>query len=113
MGKQDNLKPFAAGGTAAKENGKKGGVASGVARRENKKLREIVQAALERVEECEENPEKLTLMERAALAQVRNAVNGDLKAFESVMRIAGELVQDLNERNTPERGGWGDLPPWT
>lgn len=108
MGKQDNLKPFAAGGTAAKENGKKGGVASGVARRENRKLRLIVQEALERVEDCEENPEKMTLMERAALAQVRNAVNGDLKAFETVMRLAGEWVQELNDKNRPSWDNWGD-----
>ena len=110
MENKKNLTPFVAGEAAAKENGKKGGIASGVARRENKKLREIVQAALERVEENEENPERLTLMERAALAQVHNAVNGDLKAFESVMRIAGELVQDLNDKNRPSWNTWEQQP---
>ena len=99
MANEKNLEPFQPGSEKAKENGKKGGVASGIARRENKALREIIQQALERVEENEENPEKLTLMERAALAQVRNAVNGDLKAFEMVMRIAGELKTTLNDKN--------------
>lgn len=101
MANEKNLEPYKPGSKKAAENGKKGGIASGVARRENAKLREIVQQALERIEECEENPEKLTLMERAALAQVRAAVNGDLKAFEMVMRIAGELKTDLNEKNNP------------
>lgn len=107
MGKEKNLKPYQAGETTAKENGRKGGVASGIARRENRKLRLIVQEALERVEENEENPERLTLMERAALAQVRNAANGDLRAFETVMRLAGEWVQELNDKNRPSWDNWG------
>jgi len=86
---------FRSGEEAAK-NGKKGGIASGEKRRENKRLRDIMKSMLERVE-----PEwgGLTLLEQAALMQCKAAAQGDLKAFECVTKIAGEYLTDVNDKN--------------
>ncbi len=64
----------------ARENGRKGGVASGEARRKRKSLREQLELLLENGD----------TQESIAVALIEKAMKGDVKAFEVIRDTIGE-----------------------
>lgn len=67
-----------------KENAKKGGKKSGEARREKKKLREMLEILMIK----EENGK--TTREEICVALIKAAINGNVKAFEIIRDTIGE-----------------------
>jgi len=95
----ENLTPFGKGEDRAKAAGRKGGVASGKARRE--RFRELLLAELDRVETfAPAAPKGMT--RRAYLAQrlVNAAAMGNLKALQLVLKLTGEDGAEAEEAQT-------------
>lgn len=89
MANEQNLRPVRTE-SEARELGRKGGKASGEARRERKRMQELARMILD--EEIEDSHgRKLTRGEAALRMQARRAVfDGDLKALEFLRDTAGE-----------------------
>ncbi|MBR3676306.1 MAG: hypothetical protein IKN71_04145 [Alphaproteobacteria bacterium] len=81
----NNLKPFNA--VAARENGYKGGVASGKARQERKKMKEHLIDLLS----------SGNIQENILLAILDKAQNGDIKAAEFIRDTIGEKPSDKRD----------------
>lgn len=92
-----NLKPIRSK-EEAREKGRKGGISSGQSRKEKRKMRQILTELLERKgEEIEITKEGL------AIALLRKAQQGDIKAFETVMKFIGDIpTKDMQERTDEE-----------
>ena len=90
MANEQNLRPIELSHEEATRNGRKGGIASGEARRERKKMQELARMIL--AEEIEDSHGRtLTRGEAALRMQARRAVfDGDLKALEFLRDTAGE-----------------------
>lgn len=69
--------------------GRKGGIASGEARRRKRDLRMAMEALLEK-EHKDSNGNVITGAELLALKQYRKALDGDTRAFEVVRDTAGQ-----------------------
>ena len=83
------------------KNGRKGGIASGEARRERREARELVKIALDELvrdkKTGEEMPKRLAMIQK----QIQKAINNaDTTAFEKVFRLAGEWEQETNSNVT-------------
>ncbi len=89
MANEQNLKPFTSEQSReeAKKNGRKGGIASGEARRKRKTLREELLALLET-----EN-----YQEKISTALLKEATKGNTKAFEVLRDTIGEKPVDKVE----------------
>lgn len=100
--REDNLKKFTSEQSRekAKENGKKGGIASGEAKRRKRDLKLAMQALLEADVKDKRTGEVMSGAEAIALAQYRKAMKGDAKAFELVRDTSGqkpvEKVEQVN-----------------
>lgn len=68
---------------------RKAGIASGEARRQKKRLKELVEIALER-EYKNDKGESISAQEMMALKAVQEAIKGDWKAWEIVQNITGQ-----------------------
>lgn len=100
------------------ENGRKGGIASGKARREKRALSELVQTIFEmnirsgKPEEfqnlAESKGKNISVQEALVLAQVKKAMSGDTKAIEFLRDTAGQKPTDKQEIKT-EISGAGKL----
>ncbi len=100
MANEENLKPFTSNRSSeeAVRNGKKGGVASGRARRRKKLLKDTVnmllalpmqEGRLDRLTDLKSIKDKnITVEEAMVLKQIQNAMKGDLKAFESIIALS-------------------------
>ena len=93
----------------AKRLGKKGGIASGKARREKKTLRQCLEILLERTLKDKKGIE-MTGAEAVSLRVFEKALKGDIRAFEVLRDTAGqkpvEKVQmktDINIAESAER----------
>ncbi len=86
---EQNLTPFKAGECRAVEAGRKGGIASGEARKG--RFRELLLAELDSVETYAPGAPK-GMTRRAFLARklVNSAAFGNLKAMQLVLKLAGE-----------------------
>lgn len=92
-------RPFVRG-EQAREMGRRGGIASGKAKRERKQMREVAQALLDlpveqgRAEGYKSLAEgvrrNVTVSERIVMAAVREALDGNVRAAEFVRDTAGE-----------------------
>ena len=85
MANEDNLRVPTS--EEARENGRKGGIASGEARRKRKTLKEELLLLLE----------KGDTQERISLALLQKAMQGDTKAFEVLRDTVGEKPVDKVE----------------
>ena len=92
-----------------RENGKKGGIASGKARRQKKLLRECLEILLEK-EMTDKKGETMTGAEALSAKLFKEAMKGNVKAFEVLRDTAGqkpvEKVQmnaDVNIAESAER----------
>jgi hypothetical protein len=90
LANNENLKPFQST-EEARERGRKGGIASGIARRERKTLREELLLLLQKNES----------QERISLALLQKALDGDIKAYEVIRDTIGEkpVEKTQNEVN--------------
>lgn len=73
----------------------KGGIASGKARQEKKRLREFIELALEKKIKTPEGEK--TTEELMALKAVQEALKGDWKAYELVVALSGQKPADKVE----------------
>lgn len=84
----------------ARENSRKGGIASGEARRKKRDLKLAMQALLEAEIKDKKTGETMSGAEAIALAQYRKALKGDAKAFELIRDTSGqkpvEKVEQVN-----------------
>jgi hypothetical protein len=100
-------------GSKAVEAGKKGGVASGVAKREKKAMKDTLKALLtlpldeSQVADIETikslaalEGKNITVQEAILLQQVKKAMDGDTKAAEYVRDTAGDKPTDKVELNS-------------
>lgn len=74
-----------------RENARKAGIASGVARREKKTLRAQLLTLLDTVKTTKDGESK-TLRELAAMALIKRAIQGDPSAFKTIRETIGEDV---------------------
>lgn len=74
-----------------RENARKAGIASGVARREKRTLRAQLLTLLDTTKKTKDGEEK-TLRELAALALIKRAISGDPSAFKVIRETIGEDV---------------------
>lgn len=94
MANEQNLRPCEY--KLSQDEAKKGGIASGAARRRKKMLRECLEELLER-EIKDTNGATLTGAEAMAVKVFKQALKGDLKAFEIVRDTAGQKPVDKVE----------------
>ena len=87
----------------ASECGKKGGVASGEAKRRRKSMREAFEEILN-MRIVNQSGEESTGLEELVMAQYNKALTGDTKAFETIRDLVGEKpVEKIIMSNiTPE-----------
>ena len=88
--REENLTPFTSeqNRDEAAKNGKKGGVASGEARRKRRDIRAAMEALLEK--KYKTSMGELSGAEAISLKQMEKALKGDPKAFELVRDSAGQ-----------------------
>ena len=100
--REDNLRKFTSDQSReeATKNGKKGGIASGEARRRKRDLKRAIEILLESDVKDKKTGEQLSGAEAIATAQFRKALKGDTKAFEVLRDTAGqkpvEKVEQVN-----------------
>lgn len=98
MANEKNLRPCEY--KLSQEEAKKGGKASGEARRRKRDLKLAMQALLEADVKDKRTGEVMSGAEAIALAQYRKAMKGDTKAFEVVRDTSGqkpiEKVEQVN-----------------
>ena len=111
MANEENLKPVRSK-SEARSRGKKGGIASGIARREKKTMREMASILLsmpldeKTVDELEKIPgfngikgKNITVQDAILVAQAQKALKGDKGAAEFLRDTAGEKPSDKLEVN--------------
>ena len=98
----ENLKTPSA--EEARERGRKGGIASGKARAEKKRLKEAVESILS-MKYDSETGKKLTGYEMVALALFNKAKTGDVPAFNSIRDLTGEKPKETLEFESQEITG--------
>ena len=90
MANEQNLNPIQSE-SQARELGRKGGIASGEARRRKKALRELVQEAFAQTVRNNATGQDKRTDEAMVMKQVQKALEGDTKAFTVLRDTAGEL----------------------
>lgn len=86
---EENLTP-ARSKEEARERGKRGGIASGKARKKKKEFRDVFQALLDGKEAYGADEKKITGTEALAMSVFRQALKGDLRAFEIIRDTVGQ-----------------------
>ena len=93
MANEKNLIPFnERSESEARESGRKGGIASGKARREKKAMRELLEDALAKVIKSKSG-EEATKKEVASIRIADGMANGDPKMLEIGLKILGDFTQ--------------------
>lgn len=120
MAQDENLIPIQSK-DEAREKGRKGGIASGVARREKKALRETLEdlltmplkngkpTSVEKIKSIAAIKGKnISVQEAIMLAQIQKAIRGDVRAAEFIRDTIGQKPQDnmivSGEVNNPMAG---------
>ena len=91
MANEQNLKPFTSEQSReeAAKNGKKGGVASGKARRDKKNLRQALEMLLEK-DYSDKNGNTVSGTEAISVKLFEQAMKGNIKAFETIRSTVGQ-----------------------
>lgn len=84
MANENNLNPVRSE-NEAREKGKKGGIASGEARRKKKTIRETLEMML-----SGKMPDGATRQDAIVVALLEKALSGDVRAFEAIRDSIGE-----------------------
>lgn len=92
MANEQNLRPFDSNQDReeAKKNGRKGGIASGEARRAKKTMKEMLDYLLEK-ELPNKKGEMVTYREAMMTAAIKKAIEGDIRASQFVRDTVGEM----------------------
>lgn len=99
MANEKNLKPnLKRTPSELREMSRKGGIASGKARRMKKTFKELLKIALEM-----KSPTGKTNAEEIVASMIRKAQDGDVKAFEAVRDTIGEKPKDEVDLTTQEK----------
>lgn len=85
MAGKNNLNPPIRSSEEAREKGKKGGIASGEARRKKKTIRETLEMML-----SGKLPDGATRQDAIVVALMEKALSGDVRAFEAIRDSIGE-----------------------
>ena len=96
MAREDLKKPRST--AEAQAWGRKGGIASGAARREKRTLRAVLEVLLDR----KLDGSSLTGREAVAVALFEKAMSGDVKAFQELRDTVGEKPVDKQELSGPD-----------
>jgi len=96
--KEDNLIPFTSeqNREEAKINGRKGGIASGIARREKATMKAVLEKILD-----EPSKTGKTYREMATLGLLKGAIGGNANNYRTILETLGELTlaqEDKTER---------------
>lgn len=91
MANEQNLRPSEY--QLSQEEAKRGGIASGEARRRKRDIRLALEALLEK-DISDKNGNVMTTTEAIALKQIEKALKGDTKAFEVVRDTVGQKPTD-------------------
>ena len=86
MANEQNLVPLST--EKAREIGKKGGIASGQARREKATMKKTLEMLLET-----KSKNGKTYKELATLGLLKGAINGNSQNYRTIMEVLGELTQ--------------------
>ena len=99
--KKENLQPIRTEKEARKK-GQNGGIKSGEVRRAKKTMKEMLDYLLEK-EISNKNGEKASTQEAITIALIKQALNGNVKAFEVIRDTIGEKPTEKQEitNNTP------------
>lgn len=90
MPNSENITRIKRSSSEARRIGKKGGIASGVARRRKKAMRELLEIALAQTVANPKTGEKKACDEWVAAALVRKAMKGDVAAYKTIAEMLGE-----------------------
>lgn len=98
MANEENLIPFTSDQDReeAKKNGRKGGVASGLARREKATMKKVL---LEMLDEIADKENNLTYRQMCTLGLLKGAVQGNATNYKTILETTGEI--EVNS-STPE-----------
>ena len=96
MANEENLIPFTSDQDReeAKKNGRKGGVASGLARREKATMKKVLLDMLE-----ETNAKGLSYKQLATLGLIKGAIKGNAQNYKTILEAIGEIETN---NSTPE-----------
>lgn len=96
MAGRDNLIPFDSNQSRekAKENGRKGGIASGIAKREKRTMRELLEMVLAQPV-TNAKGETATMKEVIAVKLATKAGQGDLKAMDLLTKLTGDQMSKM------------------
>lgn len=97
MANENNLNPVRSE-NEAREKGKKGGIASGEARRRKKTIRETLEMML-----AGQMPDGATRRDAIVTALLEKALSGDVRAFEAIRDSVGE--KPTEKMNVSTAGG--------
>lgn len=124
MANEENLKPFTSEQSLeeAVSNGRKGGIASGKARREKKAMKDTLETLLSmslkegKIDDVETiqgiaalKGKNITVQEAIMLAQINKAIKGDTKAAEYIRDTSGNKPTTVQELNISEQGKLADV----
>ena len=98
MANEQNLRPSEYKLTL--EEQKKGGIASGEARRQKRDLRKALEALLEKTVSTDKDGNEISGAQAMALKQFEKALKGDTRAFEVIRDTAGQQVTQKVEMAT-------------
>ncbi len=94
----ENLVPLTT--EKAREIGKKGGIASGVVRRQKATMKETLKQMLEEVADIEGNDNGLTYRQLATLGLIKGSIQGKADNYKTILEAIGELSNEV--KLTPE-----------
>ena len=104
MANEQNLKPVKSK-EEARERGRKGGIASGESKRKKKMFAELAERALEMrptpktanlMRQLGFEEDELTQKAACILGLIKEAQTGNVKAFEKLQELTGELPEESN-----------------
>lgn len=78
----------------------KGGIASGVVRKEKATMKETLRQMLEEVADIEGNDNKLTYRQLATLGLIKGSIQGKADNYKTILEAIGELTNEV--KITPE-----------
>lgn len=96
MAKEDNLTPYEPGEERARENGRKGGIASGETRREKATMRKTLEMLLDQ----KNKKGTATYRELATFGLLKGAIDGKADNYRLILALLGELEEHDNETPT-------------
>lgn len=81
----------------AREYGRRGGLASGEARREKATMKKTLEMLLDEVANIKDNENKLTYRQLTTLGLLQGAIEGKAENYKTIVQLLGELQEQVNE----------------